>query len=66
MGYAEARELHQKKYGKSLKNSWVTDILNVHGKTKRLSPLRKSDYKYPCPGDVRPNLEKILKALKMI
>ena len=66
MGYAEARELYQKKYGKSLKNSWIAHILNDHGKTKRISPFRKGNYKYPCPDDVRPNLEKVLKTLKMI
>ena len=66
MGYAEARESYKKKYGKALKNSWIAHVLGDNGKTTRKSPSRKGEYKYPCPNDVRPKLEKILKDLKMI
>ena len=66
MGYAEARELYKKKHGKALKNSWIAQVLSEHGKTRSISPTRKGDYKYPCPNDARPKLEKILKELKMI
>ena len=66
MGYAEAKEAYKKKHGKVLKNSWIAQILNENGKTKRQSSARKGDYKYPCPDDVRPKLEKVLKELKMI
>ena len=66
MGYAEARESYKKKYNKALKNSWISNILSDHGKTHGKSPARKGDYKYPCPNDVKPKLEKILKELKMI
>ena len=66
MGYAEAKEAYKKKHGKVLKNSWIAQILNENGKTKGQSPARQGDYKYPCPSDVRPKLEKVLKDLKMI
>lgn len=66
MGYAEARELYKKKHDKAMKNSWIANVLSDHGKTNGKSPARKGDYKYPCPKDVRPKLEKILKELKMI
>jgi hypothetical protein len=66
MGYAEARDAYKKKYGKSVKNSWIAHILSKNGKTTRQSPSRKSDFKYPCPDDVWPKLESILKELKML
>lgn len=66
MGYAEARDAYKKKYGKALKNSWIAHVLNDHGKTRGKSPTRKGDYKYPCPDDVRSNLERLLKELKML
>ena len=66
MGYAEARETYKKKYGKTLRNSWIAHVLDIHGKTTRQSPARKGDYKYPCPDSVKSNLETILKSLKMI
>ncbi len=66
MGYAEARDAYKKKHDKVLKNSWIAHVLNDNGKITKQSPARKGDYKYPCPNDVRPKLEKILKDLKMI
>lgn len=66
MGYAEARDLYKKRHGKVLKNSWIAHILSDHGKTSHKSPSRKGDFKYPCPDEARPKLEKILKELKMI
>ena len=66
MSYAEARELFKKQYNKNLRNSWIAHVRNDHGKTHGKSPTRKGDYKYPCPKDVRPKLEKLLKELKMI
>ena len=66
MSYAEAKELYKKKHNKSLKNSWVAHVLSDHGKTSHKSPSRKGNYKYPCPNDVKPKLEKVLKELKMI
>lgn len=66
MGYAEARELYKKKHNKTLKNSWIANILSDNGKTHGKSPSRKGAYKYPCPNNVRPKLTKILKELKMI
>ena len=66
MGYAEAREAYKKKHGKSVKNSWIAHTLSMYSKTTRQSPSRKSDFKYPCPDDVWPKLESILKELKML
>ncbi len=66
MGYKEARELYKQKHSKALKNSWIAHVLSDHGKTHGKSPARKGGYKYPCPDEIRPKLEKILKELKMI
>ena len=66
MGYAEARDAYKKKHVKVLKNSWIANVLSDFGKTSNKSPSRKGEYKYPCPVDVRPNLVKILKELKML
>ena len=66
MGYAEARELYKKQHKKNLRNSWIAHVLSDHGKRHGKSPTRKGDYKYPCPKDVRPKLEKLLKDLKML
>ena len=66
MGYVEVREDYKKKYSKSLKNSWIAHVLSNSGKTRGRAPSRRGDYKYPCPSDVRPKLEKILKDQKMI
>jgi hypothetical protein len=66
MGYKEAHDLYKKRYGKHIKSSWIANILSDHGKTKGKSPNRKGNYKFPCPDHVRPNLEKILKELKML
>lgn len=66
MTYKEAMELYKKKYDGNVKSSYIADILHAYGKTKRKAASRKGDLKYPCPKDIRPNLEKILKELKMI
>jgi hypothetical protein len=62
----KVRDDYKKKYSKSLKNSWIVHVLSDPGKTRGRAPSRKGDYKYPCPSDVRPKLEKILKDQKMI
>lgn len=64
--YKEAIDLYRKKYNGHVRSSYIADLLHAHGKTKRKSTSRKGDIKYPCPKEVRPNLEKILKELKMI
>jgi len=66
LGYKEAQEIYKKRYGKHAKTSWIANVLNDHGKIKKKSPARKGNYKFPCPDAVRPNLEKILKEIKMI
>ena len=66
MSYTEAKVQYKKKHKKSLKNSWIANVLSDHGKTSHKSPSRKGNYKYPCPSDVKPKLEKVLKELKMI
>ena len=66
MGYKEVRDIYKQKHNKALKNSWIAHVLSDHGKTRFKSPTRKGGYKYPCPDDVKPKLEKILKELKML
>ena len=66
MTYKEAHDLYKKKFGQHVKSSYIAHILNSYGKTRGKAPSRKGDYKYPCPEKVRPNLEKVLKELKMI
>lgn len=64
--YKEAINLYKKKHSGNVKSSYIADILHAHGKTKRKAVSRKGDFKYPCPKDVRPSLEKVLKELEMI
>lgn len=64
--YKEAIDLYKKKYNGHVKSSYIADILYVYGKTKRKAASRKGDLKYPCPKNMRANLEKVLKELKMI
>ena len=66
MGYEEVKKLYKKEFHKSLRNSWIANILNDHGKTHNKAASRKGNYKYPCPKDVKPKLTKILKELQMI
>jgi len=64
--YKEAHDLYKKKFGTHVKSSYIADVLNSFGKTRGKAPSRKGGYKYPCPKDVRSNLEKVLRELKMI
>ena len=66
MSYKEVQERYKKRHGKVAKSSWIAHVLSDHGKTRSRSPARIGDYKYPCPDEERPKLEKILKELKMI
>ena len=67
MTYKEAEKLYKKYHGKVVKTCWIADVLRSYGKTKHKSWNRMGDKpKYPCPKDVRPRLEKVLKELKMI
>ena len=66
MTYKEAQDLYKKKYGMHVKGSYIADVLNSHGKTKRKAPNRKGNYKYPCPQAIKPKLEKILSELGML
>ena len=65
--YEKAQALYRERHGKTVKTCWIADILRKHGRTKRESWNRLgADPKYPCPGSVFTNLEKILKELNMI
>jgi len=65
MSYREIIE-ECKKEGFTPKTSYIAYIKNIHGKTARTSPLRKGDYKYPCPDYMKPKLEKVMKKLDVI
>ena len=65
--YAQAQMIYKERHGRTVKTCWIADIKRRHGKTKcqasnRIGPRPK----YPCPGDVRPDLERILRELAMI
>ena len=67
MTYSKAQELYKNKYGKGVKTCWIADILRSHGKTKRKSWNRiGNNPMYPCPDNIKPKLEKILRELHMI
>ena len=67
MTYHQAQKIYKKRYRKTVKTCWIADIKSKHGKTTRKAPNRISKKpKYPCPDDVHPKLEKILKELGMI
>ena len=66
MTYKDAVLLYKKKFGKSVKTCHIADVLDHHGKITRKAPNRKDARKYPCPKSVKPNLELVLKELKMI
>jgi len=67
MTYSKTQELYKKKYGKVIKTCWIADVLRSRGKTKRKSWNRiGTNPKYPCPDEIKPNLEKILQELHMI
>ena len=66
MGYKEVQQLYKKRHGKLAKSSWIANVLSDHGKTSFRSHARKGNYKYPCPAEERPKLEKILRELGML
>jgi len=67
MTYLHTQRIYKKQHGKVVKTCWIADIKSKHGKTTRKAPNRIGKKpKYPCPNDVRPKLEKILKELRMI
>lgn len=67
MTYEKAQRIYKKRHGKTVKSCWIADIKRKHGMTKHQSWNRIGPKpKYPCPDDVFPKLEKILKELRMI
>ncbi len=67
MTYAQAQKLYKERTGKTVKTCYIADIKRKHGTTKHKAWNRIGNKpKYPCPSDVFPKLEKILKELKMI
>jgi len=65
--YKEAQISYKKRYSGTVKTCWIADIRSKHGRTARkaINRIGKKP-KYPCPDNIRPKLEKILKELKMI
>ena len=67
MTYLQVQRIYKKRYGIVVQTCWIADIKSKHGKTTRKAPNRIGKKpKYPCPNDIRPKLEKILKELRMI
>ena len=67
MTYEKAQTIYKKCHDKTVKTCWIADVKRKHGKTKHQSWNRIGiKPKYPCPVNVFPKLEKILKELKMI
>lgn len=65
--YKKAQQIFKKRYNSTVKTCWIADIKSKHGKTTRKAPNRiNKKPKYPCPKEIRPKLEKILKELRMI
>lgn len=65
--YEKAQIIYKKRYRRTVKTCWIADIKRKHGKTKCQSWNRiGTKPKYPCPTDIFPKLEKILKELQMI
>jgi len=67
MTYKQAQIVYEKRYDSTVKTCWIADIKSKNGKTRMKAPNRiGKNPKYPCPKEIRPKLEKILKELKMI
>ncbi len=67
MTYSQAQRIYKKQHGIVVKTCWIADIKNKHGKTTRKAHNRIGKKPmYPCPDNVFPKLEKILKELRMI
>jgi len=67
MTYKEAGQLYRKYYGKVVQTCWIADVLRSHGKTRHKAWNRIGEKPMkPCPEDVRPKLERVLKELRMI
>ena len=66
MTYSQARKIYAERFGNTIKDSWIAEILRFYGKTTRKAPNRVRRTKNPCPKKIRKNLKKILKELDMI
>ena len=65
--YEKAQIIYKKRHGKIVKTCWIADVKRKYGKTKHQSWNRIGKKpKHPCPVNILPNLEKILKELHMI
>ena len=67
MTYSQAQDLYRKRHGKVIKTCWIADVLRSHGKTKRKAWNRiGSKPLYPCPPNIKKQIETVLKELNMI
>ena len=67
MTYTQAANIYNERYGRTVKTCWIADVKRRHGKTTYKSWNRiGAEPKYPCPDNVFPRLEAILKELHMI
>lgn len=67
MTYSQAQRIYKKRHRKVVKTCWIADIKSKYGKITKKAPNRIGKKPmYPCPEDISPKLEKILKELRMI
>ncbi len=67
MTYAKAQAAYLKQHGRTVKTCWIAHIKRDHNATTRRASNRGSGkVKHPCPPEIYPKLEKILKELGMI
>lgn len=63
--YKEIQEQTKKSYNFTPKTCWIADILDDHGRTKRMAPNRidENKRKHPCPPHRRDKLETIMREM---
>ena len=66
--YRQVQEAYSRRHGRTVKTCWIADVKRKHGKTVRQAHNRidPAEPKYPCPDDIYPKLEKVMRDLGMI
>jgi len=67
MTYKEIQAAYRRRYGRTVKTCWIADVKRKHGKTTRVAPNRAGAIpQEPCPPDIFPKLEALMKELGVI